>query len=167
MWCAVPRLASIVTASHPGRVQMPSAREGASSQSHEIRLRGLGPARLAVAFEAVSSGAAFQEIPLGGNYGRIEEGHFSPQSAQGRNAFCRWRGGAWHVWLQPAGGSSSSSSKSDAAAGEKKHTWEVVPEAITDIAETVETEVLVIGARLFGNLLRSERCAERRQGHLG
>lgn len=144
-----------------------SAREGASSQSHEIRLRGLGPARLAVAFEAVSSGAAFQEIPLGGNYGRIEEGHFSPQSAQGRNAFCRWRGGAWHVWLQPAGGSSSSSSKSDAAAGEKKHTWEVVPEAITDIAETVETEVLVIGARLFGNLLRSERCAERRQGHLG
>lgn len=50
----------------------------------------------------------------------------------------------------PAGGSSSSSSKSDAAAGEKKHTWEVVPEAITDIAETVETEVLVIGAGYSG-----------------
>ena len=50
-----------------------SAREGASSQSHEIRLRGLGSARLAVAFEAASSGAVFQEIPLGGNYGRIEE----------------------------------------------------------------------------------------------
>ena len=50
----------------------------------------------------------------------------------------------------PAGGSSSSSSKSDAAAGEKKHTWEVAPEAITDIAETVETEVLVIGAGYAG-----------------
>ena len=50
----------------------------------------------------------------------------------------------------PAGGSSSSSSKSDAAAGEKKHTWEVAPEAITDIAETVETEVLVIGAGYSG-----------------
>lgn len=50
----------------------------------------------------------------------------------------------------PAGGSSSSSSKSDAATGEKKHTWEVAPEAITDIAETVETEVLVIGAGYSG-----------------
>ena len=34
----------------------------------------------------------------------------------------------------PAGGSSSSSSKADAA-GESKHTWEVAPEAITDIAK--------------------------------
>lgn len=49
----------------------------------------------------------------------------------------------------PAGGSSSSSSKADAA-GESKHTWEVTPEAITDIAETVETEVLVIGAGYSG-----------------
>ena len=49
----------------------------------------------------------------------------------------------------PAGGSSSSSSKADAA-GESKHTWEVAPEAITDIAETVETEVLVIGAGYSG-----------------
>lgn len=36
------------------------------------------------------------------------------------------------------------------AEGASKHTWEVKPEAITDIAETVETEVLVIGGGYSG-----------------
>ena len=55
MWCVVPYLASIVNAIASREGADASAREGASSQSHEIRLRGLGSARLAVAFEAVSS----------------------------------------------------------------------------------------------------------------
>ena len=44
------------------------------------------------------------------------------------------------------GGSASASG--DAAAG--KHTWEVKPDPITDIAETVDTEVLVIGGGYSG-----------------
>ena len=55
MWCVVPRLASIVSAI--------ASREGADAsagrvrlcKSHEIRLRGLGPARLAMAFGTISS----------------------------------------------------------------------------------------------------------------
>lgn len=49
-------------------------------------------------------------------------------------------------------GSPSTSASSDAAASTDagKHTWEVKPEPITDIAETVETEVLVIGAGYSG-----------------
>ena len=47
--------------------------------------------------------------------------------------------------------SSSAEGGSDAKGGESgKHTWEVKPEPITDIAETVDTEVLVIGAGYSG-----------------
>uniref|UniRef100_UPI0025E8D2F6 FAD-dependent oxidoreductase n=1 Tax=uncultured Slackia sp. TaxID=665903 RepID=UPI0025E8D2F6 len=49
--------------------------------------------------------------------------------------------------------SSSSESGSSSASGEAasgQHTWEVKPEPITDIAETVETEVLIIGAGYSG-----------------
>ena len=42
----------------------------------------------------------------------------------------------------------SASAAGDAAAG--KHTWEVKPDPITDIAETVDTEVLVIGGGYSG-----------------
>ena len=48
--------------------------------------------------------------------------------------------------------SSGGSDEAKAAATEEagKHTWEVKPEPITDIAETVDTEVLVIGAGYSG-----------------
>ena len=46
-----------------------------------------------------------------------------------------------------AGSGASKEGASDAAG---KHTWEVKPDPITDIAETVETEVLVIGAGYSG-----------------
>lgn len=48
--------------------------------------------------------------------------------------------------------SSSGSDEAKAGATEEagKHTWEVKPEPITDIAETIDTEVLVIGAGYSG-----------------
>ena len=46
--------------------------------------------------------------------------------------------------------SGSSDSKAGAGDASAKHTWEVKPEPITDIASTVETEVLVIGAGYSG-----------------
>lgn len=47
----------------------------------------------------------------------------------------------------PSSGSSNTSSSSSA---EAKHTWEVKPDPITDIAKTVDTEVLVVGAGYSG-----------------
>lgn len=49
-------------------------------------------------------------------------------------------------------GPTTAASKDSAAAGEgaAKHTWEVAPEPITDIASTVDTEVLVIGGGYSG-----------------
>lgn len=44
---------------------------------------------------------------------------------------------------------STSDTKTEAVA-EKKHTWEVKPDPITDIASTVDTEVLVIGGGYSG-----------------
>lgn len=48
-------------------------------------------------------------------------------------------------------GASTDGAASDSGSAESgKHTWEVKPEPITDIAETVDTEVLVIGAGYSG-----------------
>ena len=47
-----------------------------------------------------------------------------------------------------SGSSSEGSATGEAASG--KHTWEVKPEPITDIASTVDTEVLIIGAGYSG-----------------
>lgn len=46
--------------------------------------------------------------------------------------------------------SSSSSKKEEAAKADGQHTWEVKPDPITDIAKTVDTEVLVIGGGYSG-----------------
>ncbi|MBE6466913.1 FAD-dependent oxidoreductase [Denitrobacterium detoxificans] len=45
---------------------------------------------------------------------------------------------------------SSSSKKEEAAKADGQHTWEVKPDPITDIAKTVDTEVLVIGGGYSG-----------------
>ena len=49
-----------------------------------------------------------------------------------------------------SGGSDSGSGSATGEAASGQHTWEVKPEPITDIAETVETEVLIIGAGYSG-----------------
>ena len=49
-----------------------------------------------------------------------------------------------------AGCAPSGSSEDGAAAEPAKHTWEVKPEPITDIAETIDTEVLIIGGGYSG-----------------
>ena len=63
-------------------------------------------------------------------------------------------GAAGAAALGMLGCSPSSAGSEDAKAGASdaagKHTWEVKPEPITDIAETVDTEVLVIGAGYSG-----------------
>lgn len=63
-------------------------------------------------------------------------------------------GAAGAAALGMLGCSPSSAGSEDAEAGASdaagKHTWEVKPEPITDIAETVDTEVLVIGAGYSG-----------------
>ncbi|ANE23116.1 MAG: FAD-dependent oxidoreductase [Eggerthellaceae bacterium] len=46
--------------------------------------------------------------------------------------------------------SSSSSKKEEAAKADGQHTWEVKPDPITDIAKTVDTDVLVIGGGYSG-----------------
>lgn len=45
---------------------------------------------------------------------------------------------------------SGSTASDDAAGGEFKHTWEVKPEPITDIAETKEYDIVIVGAGLAG-----------------
>ena len=52
----------------------------------------------------------------------------------------------------PAESSDSSASSSSAASGEasSKHTWEVAPEPISDIAETQDYDIVIVGAGLAG-----------------
>lgn len=54
------------------------------------------------------------------------------------------------VGCSPAATSSEGTSSASGDAASTQHTWEVKPEPITDIAETVETEVLVIGGGYSG-----------------
>ena len=151
-----------------------ASREGADAsagrarfyKSHEIRLRGFGPARLAVAFGAVSSGAASQGIPLGGNHGRIEEGHFSPQPAQRRNAFRRWRGCARHVWLQPVGRLVELEQQGRSCCRIEAHVGSC-PRGNHRYCRNRRNRGARYWRRLFRNLLRSECRAERHQGYLG
>lgn len=49
-----------------------------------------------------------------------------------------------------SGSSSSGSSSATQAAGTAQYEWEIAPDAITDIKETVETDILIIGAGLSG-----------------
>lgn len=51
-------------------------------------------------------------------------------------------------------GNASSASSTDAkaaSAGEIKHTWEVAPEPIKDVAETKDYDIVIVGAGIAGN----------------
>ena len=59
--------------------------------------------------------------------------------------------GAGLVGCSPSQGGGEGTSGSEAAAtGEARYEWEIAPEPITDIAKTVDTDILVIGAGLAG-----------------
>lgn len=49
-----------------------------------------------------------------------------------------------------AGGSSSSAGSSNGSEGSGQHTWEIKPEPITGVSETIDTEVLIIGGGYSG-----------------
>ena len=53
----------------------------------------------------------------------------------------------------PSGNASSASSTDAkaASAGEMKHTWEVAPEPIKDVAETKDYDIVIVGAGIAGN----------------
>lgn len=52
--------------------------------------------------------------------------------------------------LTGCGSPKASSKEADAASGSAAHDWETAPKPITDIAKTVDTDILVIGAGLSG-----------------
>ncbi len=85
-----------------------------------------------------------------GNYGRIEEGHFRRNLLKGATLSAAGVAALGMFGCSPAGGSSSSSSKSGRCRWREEAHVGGSLEAITDIAETVETEVLVIGAGYSG-----------------
>ena len=59
--------------------------------------------------------------------------------------------GAGLVGCSPSqGGGEGTSGSETAATGEARYEWEIAPEPITDIAKTVDTDILVIGAGLAG-----------------
>lgn len=57
-------------------------------------------------------------------------------------------GAAGLAGCSPAAGSSDSSES--AATGQAQYAWEVAPEPITDIASTVDADILIIGAGIAG-----------------
>lgn len=60
--------------------------------------------------------------------------------------------------------SGSSSKSTDASASSGRHTWEVKPAAITDIAETKEFDIVVVGAGMAG--INAAEAAARNGAHV-
>ena len=51
----------------------------------------------------------------------------------------------------PAESGSASAGAGPAGVGEMKHTWEVAPDPITDVADTIDFDIVIVGAGLAGN----------------